>query len=157
MSKTYDLKELSERYEFLKTQKHLDIYGRYERQFLKTQIHLIKKGFDKSVYDIPMLSKAELEFKLGNFKQSRTSKSGFTNFIRQAVTSRFYERTIEQAKNLQDLLQSFGIEKINGKNISIENLRIFGLAELNEALKKAGYTDSYDRRDYISWFVYDSK
>lgn len=133
------------------------LYANYVAQFEKTRNILINKGFDKTVTGVAMANEEEFANQLKLFSSSRTGKkSGYTNFVRQLATKRFYVRTLEQAKNLADVLNTFGITEINGKKITLDNLRVYGLADLNEALKKAGYSSSYDRASYIAYFVYDS-
>lgn len=133
-------------------------YERYVAQFERTKKHLIKRGFYKDVTDVQMMNREEFEWQIELFREKRTGKaSGYTNVIRQLATSKFYARTIEQAENLRDTLQGLGVETVDGKPLTIENLRVFGLADLNEALKKKGIASSYARARYISYYVYDSE
>lgn len=133
-------------------------YERYVAQFEKTKKYLQRRGLDSKATDVLMLNKREFEFQLNRYKETRTGKaSGYTNFIRQLATSQFYPRTIGQAQNLKDTLESLGVKEVNGKPLTLTNLRIFGLEELNQALKDRGIDSSYARRNYISNYVYDSK
>ena len=142
MKKTYDVKKL---------------YKRYKDQFEKTQTRLKLKGFYSDVTDRKMATEDEFANQLELYSSSRIGKkTGYTNFARKLATKRFYARTLEEARRLEDVLATFGITEIDGKKVNLENLRIYGLAELNEALKKAGYSSSYDRADYIAYFIYDS-
>lgn len=133
-----------------------NLYKKYVTQFKKTQTRLMKKGLSKDVYDAPMMSIEDFNFAIEDYARNRTKATGFTNITRQLATSQFYARTIEQAINLRYILEDRGITNINGLPLTIENLRLFGLGALNDNLKESGVLSSYARRNYISYYVYDS-
>lgn len=134
----------------------IKLYRKYRRQFKKIQSRLIKKGLTEEVTDVNRMSIHDFKFQIDLYKETRVKATGFTNKVRQLATSPFYARTIEEAINLRNVLEERGITSINGMPLTVENLRIFGLGALNDNLKEAGVESSYARRNYISYYVYDS-
>ena len=129
-------------------------YQRYLQQYEKRKLNLLARTNDYRL-------ESQEPYSLYTFKelyaQKRAAGSSATNAVSEIVSNELYVYA-EEIRALNDVMKNFGLQFSPKRARENEEYFKEKLSVLNQFLKKnAPSANSYERRDYISEYVFGSE